>query len=82
MRLSRFRLNGGADRVDPILSLPTGIDTGETTADGTVFVSTTSAHKDGGTLYTYASTSAFASVLDILASGTAQAVTADGPPAI
>ena len=82
MRLSRFWLGPTGDRVDPALSLPTGTKTGDTTADGTVFVSTTSAHKDGGTLYTYASTSDFASVLDILASGTAQAVTADGPQAI
>ena len=82
MRLSRLWLNRGADRIDPALSLPTGTKTGETTADGTVFVSTTSAHKDGGTLYTYASLSDFASILTILASGTAQAVTADGPQAI
>ena len=77
-RVSRIRLFNNKDRTDPILSLPVGTKTGETTADGSVFVKTGSAHKDGGTLWFYASENLHELNTTIEASGTEQAVTADG----
>ena len=81
MRVSRFWLNNGSDVTNPILTLPTGIETGGTTADGTVVVTLTSAQSAVGTLYYIASTFAVLSNADIIA-GSSQATTAEGSQAI
>lgn len=81
-RVSRIRLNRGGEAVAPVLSEPTGTETGSTTASGTVYLKTTSAYKEGGTLYYYTTTSTFQTRDDIIASGDTQTVTADGSQSV
>lgn len=57
------------DGIDPVLSSPTGVATGDTTATGTVITD-----ELNGTLYYYASTNATETAATIKASGSSQAV--------
>lgn len=75
-RLTLLRLYGGslaADVTAPVLSLPTGTKTGQTTATGTV-----TTDEGNGTLYFWASTSATETAADIKTNGSSQAVSASG----
>lgn len=61
------------DGTAPVLSSPTGTETGETTATGTV-----STDEGNGTLYFYASTNSSESAATIVSSGSSQAVSGSG----
>jgi len=90
-RVTRFGIGGGIwqpldtslfanktpDVTAPVLSLPTGTQTGKTTGSGTV-----STDEDNGTLYFWATTSATETAANIIASGSSQSVTATGEQAV
>lgn len=64
---------GEPDTTAPIISSPTGVQTGDTTASGTV-----STDEGNGTLYYYTSTNSSETAATIKASGSSQAVSAAG----
>lgn len=64
---------GGGDVTAPILTSPSGTQTGPTTASGTV-----TTDEANGTLYRQASTTATPSAATVIAAGLSQAVTATG----
>lgn len=66
------------DTTAPVLSSPTGTQTGSSTASGTV----SSANDANGTLYYYASTNATETAATVKASGATQAVTATGAQSV
>ena len=75
-RLSLLRIYGGltaSDTTPPVLSLPTGVATGDTTATGAV-----STDEGNGTLYYWFTENASETASAIVASGASQAVSGTG----
>ncbi len=71
--ITYFETDGLAAAVPPVLTLPTGVETGATTASGSV-----TTDKTGGDLRCLTTTNATEDEADLLATGSTQAVTSSG----